>query len=134
MIRYEMLKYVDIYHLLFKFSEITGWASTEGGIWNADFSKPVFEVLYPKNFHGHVLSGESKYAFLLRNPKDGLNDLWRHLDKSIESLDCFLGKKSYKHSVLGEVIYSEIHLETIILWLMLNDELVMEDAMYHNEW
>jgi hypothetical protein len=134
MIHYEMLKYVDIYHLLFKFSEITGWASTKGGIWNADFSKPVFEVLYPKNIDGHVLSGESKYAFLLRSPEDGLNDFWRNLDKSIESLDSFLQKKSYKHRVLGEVSYSEIDLKTIILWLMLNDELEIEDAMYHDEW
>lgn len=134
MITVETVKYIEIREVLNRFCQMLDWNSTQGGIWNADFTKPVFDPIYPTNMDGHVLSGESKYAFFLRNPEDDLGWHWKTLNKNADSLKPFLTDKKYNHTRLGEVPYVEISLITIILWLMLNDELAIEDAFYHDEW
>jgi hypothetical protein len=134
MIDFETIKYIELDKVIRQFCLMTGWTSTQGGIWNADFSKPVFDVKYPTNIDGHVLQGESKYAFLFRNPDEDLELYWKNLNKEIESISLFLKEKIYNHRRLGEVKYVEIDLVTIILWLMINNELEIEDALYHTEW
>jgi hypothetical protein len=108
---------------------LTGWGSTSGGIWNADWSKPVYNVVYPTNIDGHVLSGESKYAYYLKSPEDYLDDSWKNMDGSLNSLNPFLTEKKYNHR-----IYVEISLNTIIFFLMRREELKVEAAFYHCEW
>ena len=134
MISHETIRYIDIDKVLTTFCQLTGWNSTQGGIWNANFNAPVFDAKYPTNADGHVLQGESKYAFLLRNPDDDLDYGWKGLTEEVESLRPFLIDKDYTHIRLGGVSYVEISLYTIILWLIRRGELEMEDAIYYQTW
>lgn len=130
MIKSELIQYIDIYDVLSKFSELTESGTTQGGIWNADFTRTVYDVKLPTNDEGHVLAGESKYIYKLTSPEDYLDCLTN--DK--ESFKEFILPKTYLHTRLGEVQYFEIGLITIILWLMKNNELKVEDAIYYMEW
>ncbi len=138
MIESATIKHIRIYDLLSKFDELTGWGSTSGGIWNADWSKPVYSVVYPTNLDGHVLSGESKYAYYLKSPED--YDQLKYMDGSLDSLKPFLTEK--KCGKIGDLIigninervYVEISLDTIIFFLMQRGELEVEAAFYHDEW
>lgn len=128
------IRYIDINDVMDQFCQLTGWGSTHHGIWNADFTKPVFEAKYPTNADGHVLGGESKYIYLLESPEDYLDYHWKNLDASVDSLKPFVVEKKYNHQRLGEMPYIEIELITIILWLMRKGELEIEGAIYHQEW
>ena len=130
MIESATIKYIRIYDLLRKFDELTGWGSTSGGIWNADWTKPVYHVVYPSYVDAHVLGGESKYAYYLQSPEDYLDDgLWKDMDGSLDSLNPFLTEKNY-----NDKVYVEISLNTIIFFLMRRAELKLEAALYHDEW
>jgi hypothetical protein len=131
MIIAETLKYIDINEVIGVFCELTGWESTKDGIYNVKFTKPVFDVTYPTNANGHVLSGESKYAYLLKNPEEYLSfGHYKNMSIYVDSLKLFTTERIHQ----GEFKYVEISLTTIILWLMLNEELKIEDALYHEEW
>lgn len=129
------INYIDINDVLTEFENLTGWEYASGGIWNASFKKPVFDVDWPDNAFGHVMQGESKYQYKLNSPEDDvfiidddvLGDKFKNpndLKSSTETHD--------KHGTTH--YYKKIRLHDIICCLMQNQLLPVEDALYFHEW
>lgn len=99
--------------LINEFEKHTGWASTRDGAWNADFTKPVFDVELVE-----VFQREQDWMVFVYADTYDVNK------KDKEALL----KKENSEEYRGHTIYS-LYLSDIVTWMVLNGHLPDENFL-----
>lgn len=112
MIETREILVVNYSQVINRFCELTNWSSAHQGAWNADFSKPI---VFSVELHEYTCQHEQDWMCFYY--PDNCEEVNIDRNSLIDEENC--GEYN------GQRVYS-IHLESILKWLILMNELPTE--------